>query len=143
MSKIGTLQAALDQKRQELTRLELELCAAQRQRLPEIHCEYGFQTIDELIKALAEFASPSLRTAIQKCLSTGKGSPQNTTSKIRKKRAVITDEMKDKIRVALARQSEVAADIAKHFNVSVSAVNQLKRKLGLTKPVHKGRHFDG
>jgi hypothetical protein len=136
MSDISILVSTLDQKRQELARMEIELKQAQRQRLQNLAAEMGFQSTDELIQELAPFASPALAGAIRDLdgaqASNGKHLPRAPAG-ARKPRAMVNDETRHKLANELKAGRRTAAEIAKMFDVSSSLVNQLKGKLGLTR----------
>jgi hypothetical protein len=137
MSDISSLVSTLDQKRQELARIEIELKQAQRQRLETLAGDMGFQNTDELIVGLAAFASPALTAAIRARDSAREfrspAGASHAVSRARKSRATVSDETREKLTAELKNGTRRAADIAEMFGVSTSLVNQLKQKLGLTK----------
>jgi hypothetical protein len=137
MSDISSLVSTLDQKRQELARIEIELRQAQRQRLETLAGDMGFRNTDELIIELAAFASPALTAAIRaRATARELRSPAGIShggSQARKSRATVNDETREKLTAELKTGTRRAAEIAEMFGVSTSLVNQLKQKLGLTK----------
>lgn len=132
MADIINLQSTLDQKRQELAQLEAELKAAQRTRLSSLPAEFGFDSADSLIAALAEFASPRMQAALSTRAFRGPAAA-SIGERARKKRVTITDEMREKIAAEIKRGTMRANDIAAKFDVSSSTVNQLKQRLGATR----------
>lgn len=136
MPDIVNLQSTLDQKRQELARLEAELKTAQRDSLSRLPAEYGFDSADSLIQALAEFASAPLQSAIAAALDSGRaprGFAKPPAEGGRKKRVTVSDELRESIAEELKRGTLGANEVALKFNVSASTVNQLKQRLGLTR----------
>ncbi len=137
MQDLNKLQSQLEQKRQELARLEAELVQARREKLAKIAPENGFGSTDELILALFDLLTPEMMANLTKKHELS--SPPESRSayhrgqKGRKKRAFINDGIRQQIIAELTRNAMNAADIAAKFGVSVSAVNQLKRRHGLTK----------
>lgn len=135
MSNISTLVSTLDQKRQELARIEIELKQVQQQRLGLLAEEMGFASTDDLVHELAAFVSPDLAAAIKG----EKGAfrhkvkhPLGIHGRPRKRRASVSGELREKIASELRAGTRTAIDIARSFDVSTSLVNQLKKKLGLT-----------
>lgn len=144
MQQLVQLQSTLDQKRQELARLEAELNAMRRQNLLDLASQNGFESTDALIIALAEFASPEIaRIFSQQSKTGGRTSPPKVPayhSKKRKKRAAISEDLLSKVLAEIKRGALVAAEIADKFGISVSAVNQIKRRNGLTRPKKSSTH---
>ena len=135
MADIVNLQTTLDQKRQELARLEAELKAAQRETLARLPADYGFDSADALIRALAEFASPRMQAAVAGAFS---GAPRSLSAppegeRSRKKRVTVTDDLREQIAAEIKQGTLSANEIAAKFDVSSSTVNQLKQRLGLTR----------
>lgn len=134
MPDIANLQSTLDQKRQELARLEAELQAAQRATLSRLPADAGFDSADSLIRALAEFASPRLQAAVASAFGNQRGgSAASGDERSRKKRVTVTDELREQIAAEIKRGELGANEIASKFDVSASTVNQLKQRLGLTR----------
>jgi hypothetical protein len=134
MSDLSSLLSTLDQKRQELTRIESELKQAQSQRLGNLAAELGFKDTDELIRELAAFASAKLAAAIRnegEILGRDTKRSHRLALPPRKRRAVVNSEMRDKLGAELKARTRTAAEIATMFGVSASLVNQVKRSLGL------------
>lgn len=140
MSELAQLQTALDQKRQELSRLENELKSAQREKLSRLPSEHGYETADELIQALAEFASPQVQAALR--TTSAAHAPGGRVKHERKKRVVISDALRQKIAAEIERGRMIAAEIASKFDVSVSTINQMKQKLGAVKKRAKPQAAD-
>lgn len=144
MVELGQLQSTLEQKRQELARLEAELLAAQRAKLVNLAADHGFETTDALIFALAEHASPALRSIVSK-KTDPVGAPSVTNPerrRPRKQRAQITEILRQQIIAELKRGSLISSDIAAKFGVSTSSVNQMKHQNGLTRKRGKSRNSE-
>lgn len=143
MAEQLSLITGLDQKRQELARLELELKQAQRVRLEKLYVETGFLTPDELILALAEHAGPEIKNAL---FSIGTPAAESQGARVsarthapRRPRAVVTESLRKQLAKELRGGRMTARQIASKFGVSASLVNQMKRKLGLTRRAQESR----
>jgi len=69
MSDISSLVSTLDQKRQELARIEIELKQAQRQRLETLAGDMGFQNTDELSSGLPPLHRPLSRRRFERAIA--------------------------------------------------------------------------
>jgi len=150
MSTLQTLAQALEEKKAELVRLEAELLEAREKELIALPAQVGLGSVDELIKALAAFASPRLKGLLggkaagpritSAGASTAAGTPARKSAKtapdgtsVRRKRATITDEIKALVK-RLSEEGKTGAEIAAAAGVSLPSVANIKRELGLTKP---------
>lgn len=100
--------AALERKMQKDSRKLLKLPA-----------QYGFKSMDAFIVALRAAAS-------------GRPAKPAAAPSIRKKRAVITPEMKQKVK-AMIGQDKTGSEIAKALGISLPSVQNIKKALGLVK----------
>jgi len=133
MTDASANQLILYRKRQELAKLEAELKAAQRERLPQIAQELGLPSTDELILSLAEFATPALRDVLQRWKSTERADRwAGSGGSYRKRRALITPELRERIIREIKLSGKTAAEIAKQFGISASSVNNMKQRFRLT-----------
>ncbi|MFA5056977.1 MAG: helix-turn-helix domain-containing protein [Opitutaceae bacterium] len=85
-------------------------------RLPE---KYGYQSVNELIKAIREAAGTGGKRRGRKILR-------------RRKRTRITAEMKDKIKGAI-QAGKSGIQIAQDFGISLPSVYNIKKAFGLVK----------
>lgn len=106
---------------QKVAVLEKELSKLNR-RLLALPGKFGFKSVDELIAALRQAqtgGTPSARGTVK---GTGR----------RKQRAVITPEMKQKVK-AMAEAGKTGAEIAKAVGISLPSVQNVKKAMGLVK----------
>ncbi len=142
MPNLQSLQESLHQKQAELATLEKELEAARQAQFTDLPAQLGLGSIDALIKALSDFASPRMRKALQEVFA-GKpvvAAPRRKAAPAaakaggdRRKRARITPELRETIIKALAAGDKTAGAVAAEFGVSGASVNNIKKAAGLTK----------
>lgn len=145
MSNLHALTQALEKKKAELEKLQQELEQTREKELTSLPRQVGFESVDELIKALAPFASPRLkglltggsptrRRATGRATSgTGEASAHgaNASTGGKRKRARITDEMKAEVK-KLVEEGKTGAEIAAAVGISLPSVANIKKALGLT-----------
>lgn len=95
--------------------------------------KYGHQTIDELIKALAAYASPVMKGKIGITQAKTPAKVKSAAPKAKRKRAKIDDAKRKAIIADLKAGEMTAAKIADKNGVSVPSVNAIKKQAGLTK----------
>ena len=113
-NKIKALVAA----RAKITKLEQAIAAEQSKELATLPAKYGFQDVNAFVKAVKAAAGG-------RSLSKTKGGK-------RRKRAIITDDTKNKVK-AMTAAGKTGADIAATVGISVPSVQNIKKELGLTK----------
>jgi len=118
-NKIKELEAA----RAKISTLEEAIAAEQAKELAALPAKYGFKNAAELIKAL-------------KGATGGRTSSGKAKSGKRRKRAIINDETKSKVK-ALTAAGKTGSEIAEAVGISVPSVQNIKKELGLTKPRKK------
>jgi hypothetical protein len=115
---------ALAMARAKVEKLEQAVVAKRNQVLAKLHALYGFESIDDFIAALkAAAAGRGGRKARGKAKAAGGK---------RRKRAVITPEVKAKVK-SLTEAGKTGAEIAKATGISLPSVQNIKKELGLTK----------
>jgi hypothetical protein len=114
----------IQQYRKELATLEKQVAAQMRTELAALPADYGFSTMPEFIKALKALGRVKVKAKSKGKAVAGK--------KLRKKRAVITPEIKQKVKAAVAA-GKTGPEIAKLFKISVPSVQNIKTELGLVK----------
>lgn len=95
-----------------------------------LHVQAGFATRDELVAALRAL-SPGAKRG-RKPGKAAAAAPVEKVGKRRKKRAVVTAEMRTGI-IAAVKAGDVGSAIAKKFGVSLPTVQNIKTAAGLTK----------
>ncbi|MBI4624645.1 MAG: transposase family protein [Verrucomicrobia bacterium] len=145
MPDIQTLQESLAKKQAELATLQRELEAARQAQFSELPAKVGLGSVDALIKALADFASPRLIGALKGVFAEKpvkaaprSGAKAEAPAKAgKRKRARITPELKDQIVKALKAADKTVSAVAAEFGVSGATVNNIKKEAGLTR--NKGK----
>lgn len=112
------------QYKAKIAALEKAILAERQSKLKKLQDDLGFDSSVDLIKALR-----SLDAGAPK--SSGKAKA-GAAKKPRRKRALVTAEMREGIAAAL-REGGKAAAVAKQFDVSVPTVQNVKRAAGLTR----------
>src|SRR4051812_38917841 len=142
MSNLHALAQTLEKKKAELAKLEAEIAEARQNELTALPKQVGFETVDDLIKALAAFASPRLkgllggtgrrgRRAASKSAGSSHSAGAVVTAEGKRKRTKITDEIKAQVK-KLTEDGKTGAEIAAATGVSLPSVANIKRELGLT-----------
>jgi hypothetical protein len=112
----------------KIAALEKSILAERQSKLKKLQSDLGYGSTADLIEALRSIngAAPSA--------SRGKASaaPAGGPGRKRRKRAKVTDEMRQGMVTAL-RGGGKAADVAKQFGVSIPTVQNVKRAAGLTR----------
>jgi len=142
MSHLQTLTQALEKKRAELEKLQQEIEQAREKELTALPQQVGLETVDELIKALAAYASPRLKGLLAGSAATSRptrvpresGATEETPAAAsgRRTRTTITDEIRQQV-IALANDGKTGAEIAKAVGISLPSVANIKKAAGLTK----------
>lgn len=141
MSNLQNLTQALEKKKAELEKLQQELEQTREKELTSLPKQVGFETVDDLIKALAPFASPRLKGMLnggggtpgrRRAASSATGAADSASGGRGRKRARITDEMKEQVK-KLVEEGKTGSEIAKTVGISVPSVANIKKALGLTK----------
>ncbi len=109
----------MEQYQKEIVRLQGEL-EKQNRKLAALPGKYGFKTMDAFIAALKH----TIHSVPEKL--------RNGLPARRRKRAVITDEIKQKVK-SLAAAGKTGGEIAKAVGISTPSVQNIKQELGLVK----------
>jgi len=110
----------LEATRAKLTKLEQEVASARANELKALPSQYGFDNVADFIKAVKAAAGGK---AARKASKQAGG---------RRKRAVITEDTKNKVK-SLTAAGKTGAAIAKAVGISIPSVQNIKKELGLTK----------
>lgn len=113
-NKIKALEAA----RAKISKLEQAIAAEQSKELASLPAKYGFQDTASFIKAV-------------RAASGGRVAGKTKGGK-RRKRALITEETKSKVK-SLSAAGKTGAEIADIVGISIPSVQNIKKALGLTK----------
>jgi DNA-binding phage protein len=139
MSDIKTLQETLEKKQAELAKLGEELKVARAKQFTDLPEKVGLGSVDSLIKALADFASPRFKGILRAAFNGGttratkKVSAPSSKKAGKRTRAKITPEIRKSIEAAAKEGKMTGAEIAKEFGVSLPSVANIKKAAGLTK----------
>ena len=118
--------------RAKLASLEQSLAGELNRELSSLHSQYGFESVEEFIKAVRAAANGG---------STGGGNGRRTASGAAKtagaapkkrKRAVVTDETRAGVK-KLVTAGKTGGEIAKELGISLPTVQNIKKALGLVR----------
>ena len=115
----------LEAARAKVAELENSLAKERKQQLAGLPKEYGFDNVDDFIKAIKSAGNAPRRGRKAKAAPAA-------SSKKRSKRARITPEVKEKVKAAVSA-GKTGAEIAKEFGISVPSVQNIKKEFGLFK----------
>lgn len=113
------LNEKLEAARAAVAKLENELASKQAQELASLPSKYGFVNLKTFIRAL-------------KAAAGGKSYKGSTKAGQTRKRAIINEETKAKVK-ALVAGGKTGLEIAAAVGISVPSVHNIKKELGLTK----------
>ncbi len=116
----------LEAARAKVAALEAELSKERQQKLAGLPKEYGFDNVEDFIRALREAGG------IRRGRRRGRPAKAVPGGKRRGKRAKITPEVKEKVKAAV-QANKTGAQIAKELGISVPSVQNIKKELGLVK----------
>lgn len=105
----------LETYQKEIARLQAGIAKLNR-KLVALPGKFGFRSMDDFIAALKQ-AQAKVGSAV---------------ARARRKRAVITDEIKAKVK-SLFAQEKTGAEVAKAVGISLPSVQNIKKELGLVK----------
>jgi hypothetical protein len=142
MTNLHALTQALEKKKAELEKLEQELQQTREKELTGLPKMVGLETVDDLIKALAPFASPRMKGLLSGSAPRGRRRTANGSAEAKtatgtesgggkRKRVRITDEMKEQVK-KLVEEGKTGAEIASAVGISLPSVANVKKALGLT-----------
>lgn len=114
---------ALAAARAKVEKLEAAMAAKRNRLLARVHEQHGFASLEDFINTLKQVAKGGGRKSKGKATAAGGK---------RRKRAVITPEIKAKVK-SLAQAGKTGAEIVKETGISLPSVQNIKKELGLTK----------
>ena len=103
----------------EIARLKAGMIKLNR-KLVQLPARFGFKTMGDFIAALKEAEKAA------------GGKVRGAAKATRRKRAVITEEVKAQVKTLLA-QGKTGAEVAKAVKISLPSVQNIKKALGLVK----------
>ncbi len=116
----------LEAARAKVADLENALAKERKQQLAGLPRQYGFDNLDDFIKAIRGAGNAPRRGRKPKAAVV------TAAPKKRGKRARITPELKEGVKSAVAA-GKTGAEIAKQFGISVPSVQNIKKEFGLVK----------
>ena len=122
----------LEAAKAKVAELEQALQKERKQQLAGLPSEYGFDSLEDFIKALK--SAGSSRGAGAGGARKGRAAKSAAPIAPRKKgkRARITPELKDRVKAAVVA-GKTGAQIASEFGISVPSVQNIKKEFGLVK----------
>ena len=125
----------LEAAKAKVAELEQALQKERKQQLAGLPSEYGFDSLEDFIKALksagsSRGASSAVAARKGRAGKTAVAAPAAPRKK--GKRARITPELKDRVKAAVVA-GKTGAQIASEFGISVPSVQNIKKEFGLVK----------
>jgi len=115
----------LEATKAKIASLEKSIARRLQKELSTLHDKYGFNSVDEFIKALRATSGASRKGR--------KVKPSKSPAKAkRRKRSVITDDTRASVK-KLVESGKTGSQIAKSLNISLPSVQNIKKALGLVK----------
>jgi hypothetical protein len=130
--KIETIKAQLSRVERQRSVLRQRMDELRRRELSKLPQQVGLETIDELILALVEHASPSLRERLSRSDDTDSPDTENGPGNTR--RARFPAELRARIRAELEAGGKSVAQISREYGPSHPTIMGWKREWGLTRP---------
>ena len=113
----------LEAAKAKVLELESTLAKERRQQLAGLPRQFGFDNLEDFIKAVRDSGGVVRR---------GRPAKAVVKSQKRARRARITPELKDKVKSAV-QAGKTGAVIAKELGISVPSVQNIKKEFGLVK----------
>lgn len=140
MSNLSALRRAYERRQADLLKLEKELAAEAQKQFTVLPKQFGLKSIDALIKALAPYASPRMKALLKggpasapaAAPKAAKAAPAEKAPRKRRKRAKITDEVRDNVIAAVKAGGKTNQQIADEFGISLPSVGNIKAAAKLT-----------
>ena len=123
--RVGIINNQISRLERRQRALEQKIRTLQRQQLRSLADRMGFESADQLILALAEYASPDLRAHIQSA---------GLTARLR---VPFPLDLKEKIRAELAAGEKSVAKLSRQYGPSQPTIMGWKREWGMTRPRQK------
>ena len=121
----------LEAAKAKVAELEQALQKERKQQLAGLPSEYGFDSLEDFIKALKSAGSSRGAGATRKGRA-AKTAAAPILPRKKGKRARITPELKDRVKAAVVA-GKTGAQIADEFGISVPSVQNIKKEFGLVK----------
>lgn len=112
--------------------LEQRIQALRKKQLLALPGQFGLESIDQLVLALIEFASPSLQERLRARESAGASTVAHVTTA--QARVRFSPELRDKIRRELELGVKSVAAISREYGPSHPTIMGWKREWGMTRP---------
>ena len=118
----------LEETKAKVVALEASIAEQLNKELAELPAKYGFATVEAFIKAVKALAGGKSTKPRKAKVAKAPGAE----GKVRRPRAVITDETRAKVK-ALVEAGKTGAEIAAEVGISLPSVQNIKKALGLVK----------
>lgn len=122
----------LEAAKAKVAELEQALQKERKQQLAGLPAEYGFDSLEDFIKALKSAGSGRGSAGAGRRGRAPKAAAPSAAPRKKGKRARITPELKDKVKAAVVA-GKTGAQIADEFGISVPSVQNIKKEFGLVK----------
>lgn len=118
----------LESLREKTAALEMHVAAERNKELAALPAQYGFDNVDAFIAALN--AATGKKRGRPARVTRGTKNTSSSTKGRRRRRATITDEMREEVKKSVAT-GKSGAEIAKALRISLPSVQNIKKALGL------------
>ena len=141
--KIDVIKAQLSRVERQRRLLEQRIEGLQRQKLMKLPKQAGFASMDDLILALLDHASPALRARLVQSDNMIAGQGERLPSRVSNGvRGRFEPELKEKIRAELESGQKTVEAISREYGPSHPTIMGWKREWGMTRP-HSKRNSNG
>ena len=139
---VRTIRTQISRLERQREALDQKIRTLQRKELHALPGRMGFENTDQLILALAEYASPALRMRLQSFGATATSMTIDPMSNVAGARTLFPQAVKEKIRAALQSGEKSVAQLSQEYGPSQPSIRAWKRAWGLTRP-HRKRRPEG
>lgn len=132
--KVRALKSKISRMEQQRLALEKRIQILQSTELRRLPRRMGFENVDQLILALANYASPKLREGIQSAEAAAQALARAVPATTSGTRAIFPPELKESIRQELLARNKSVARLSREYGPSHSTIMTWKREWKLTRP---------
>lgn len=122
--------AELQKAKAKIAQAEAKLAADRVSALAKLPGEYGYENLNDFVKALKDAAGKSSKSKKSKAVKAAKAPKEEKTGK--RTRAKITPELKQQV-IAAVQAGQSGAEISKSLGISLPSVQNIKKEAGLVK----------
>jgi hypothetical protein len=136
---VSKIRAKLSEMDRQRRLLEEKIKVAQRKELLALPGQMGLESVDALILALLEHASPGLRA---RCLPDAR-LPDNRANREASARVRFSEELRAQVRSELEAGLKSVAELSREYGPSHPTIMGWKRAWGMTHPRSRKKNANG